>query len=290
MYRTAIQKAAAVFLFLILLSTAAQAEEWRAAEENIPRFEALFSLLRDSCGEGAELDTAAADELIGKIRAENGDDGFIARSVTDHWVRNVLDPGYRMFIWRGEETAVPLLRSGLKFSGKHAFVVLGYQLEDGEMAEELAGRCGAAAAAARAFPDAILVTTGGATGGNNPEGHTEAGEMKKYLAGTCGISAERIYTDPDARTTLENALNCFRILKEQGVESYTIVTSNYHQRWGQILFNAVAAVYERKAGYTAKLVGNYNYLAEPDAGTTAGGRAGLSQLSALLMRSICIAP
>ena len=44
-----------------------------------------------------------------------------------------------------------------------------------------------AAIAARVFPDSILVCSGGATGDNNPERHTEAGLMKQYLAGTCGI-------------------------------------------------------------------------------------------------------
>ena len=290
MNRKTIRRTAALVLFLILLAAGAKAEIWHAAAENIPRFEALFSLMKDSCEPGTEMDREAAEAILDEIRAENGDDGFIAGAITDHWYANVLDPAYRMFIYRGEEKAEPLARSPLEFGEKHAFVVLGFQLEDGEMTWELAGRCDAAAAAARAFPEALVVTTGGATGGNNPEGHTEAGEMKKYLVETHGIDGDRIFTDPDAMTTAENAVNCLRILKEQGVETYTIVTSNYHQRWAQILFNAVAAVYGRMAGYSPRLVGNYNFMARPEATNTSGCRTGLSQLSGLLQRSIGTGP
>ena len=83
-----------------------------------------------------------------------------------------------------------------------------YLLPDGEMTEELVGRCKAAAAAAKAFPDSIIVCTGGATGANNPDGHTEAGLMKEYLVKRCGISRKRIcaafscWMPPRARTVL----------------------------------------------------------------------------------------
>lgn len=56
----------------------------------------------------------------------------------------------------------------LPVSGKHAFVVLGLQLADGEMTDELKARCDAAAAAAKAFPESVLVCSGGATGKTIP--------------------------------------------------------------------------------------------------------------------------
>ena len=110
----------------------------------------------------------------------------------------------------------------LKLSGKHAFVVLGFELADGEMTDELKARCEAAAAAAKAFPDSSLICSGGATGENNPEGHTEAGLMKDYLTEQCGIAADRILTDEYAMTTAENALNTFAILKAQGIGVFTV--------------------------------------------------------------------
>ena len=273
--------AALVFVFILILS-AAQADTWKAADANQPRFLELIDLLKASVTDGAGLDEAAVETVLEAIRQDGADDYDIARAIVDHWNETVMDLHYRMFAYRGQDRAYALERSGLDFSGKHAFVVLGFQLEDGEMQEELIGRCDAAAAAARSYPDAILITTGGATGSNNPEGHTEAGMMKDYLVQQCGIDAGRIFTESEAMTTLENAVNTFSILKEKGIETFTIITSNYHQRWAQILFNAMAAIYEKESGYKVRIVGNFNYIARPDAKRTAGCSIGLAQLRDLI--------
>lgn len=276
-----VKKIGALFFVFILMLSAAQAETWKAAEANQPRFLELIDLLEASVTDGAGLDEAAEDAVLEAIRQDSADDYDIARAIADHWNETVMDLHYRMFAHRGQDRAYALERSGLDFSGKHAFIVLGFQLQDGEMQEELIGRCEAAAAAARSYPDAILITTGGATGSNNPEGHTEAGMMKDYLTEQCSIDAGRIFTDTEAMTTLENAVNSFRILKEKGIETFTIVTSNYHQRWAQILFNAMAAICEKESGYKVRIVGNFNYIAQPDAARTAGCKTGLRQLATL---------
>ena len=272
---------ALIFAFVLMLS-AAQADPWKAAETNQPRFLELFDLLEASVTDGAGMDETAAEAVLEAIRQDSADDYDIARAIMDHWNATVMNLFYPMIAYRGQDRAYALERSGLDFSEKHAFIVLGFQLEDGEMQEELIGRCDAAAAAARSFPEAILITTGGATGTNNPEGHTEAGMMKNYLVNRCGIDAGRIYTETEAMTTLENAVNTFRILQKKGVETFTIVTSNYHQRWSQILFNAMAAIYEKESGYKVRLVGNFNYIARPDAKRTAGCSIGLAQLRDLI--------
>ena len=181
----------------------------------------------------------------------------VARSIAEHWKQVYLDPDYKLFIYGTDDPA------GLPVRGKHAFVVLGYELKNGGMTPELMGRCDAAAAAARAFPDSILVCSGGATGSNNPHHHTEAGLMKAYLSEQCGIAPERIWTDERARTTVDNAVNTFAILREQGIETMTIVTSAYHQRWGQVLYNALAAQYLQQYGYRAEIVGNFCFEIEP---------------------------
>ena len=87
--------------------------------------------------------------------------------------------------------------------------------------------------------------------------------MKQYLVEVCGIEESRIFTDERAMTTAENAVNTFAIMKAQGVESMTIVTSSYHQRWGQALYNALAAIYEQQQGYHARLIGNYCFDTQP---------------------------
>ena len=148
------------------------------------------------------------------------------------------------------------------------------------MTDELRGRCDAAAAAARAFPESVLVCTGGATGGNNPDGHTEAGRMKDYLVQEHGIAPERVFTDEQALTTAENAVNTFAILRQQGIRAITLVTSSYHQRWGQVLYNAMAARYRFELDYPVELIGNYCFdvpSADPYYARTA-----LSQLKTIL--------
>ncbi len=281
-----IKRLTALIIALLLLLSAAQAEDWLWAANNQARFRTLFDLLEASCRDEGGLDRAGVKRVLGEIRKESETDYLIARAITEHWEKTVLDVDYRMFYHRDRDRAYTLERSGLDFSGKHAIVVLGYQLQDGSMQAELMGRCEAAAAMARSFPDAILICTGGATGSNNPEGYTEAGRMKWYLENRCGIDADRIFTDPEAMTTMDNAVNSFRIMKEQGVEVYTLVTSDYHHRWAAIIFNAVAAVYENHAGYKTRMAGNYNLIARPETARTSGVTAGLSQILSRFRRGV----
>ena len=202
------------------------------------------------------LSDMAASWLTGtgpeKIRADAAaiNDG-VAAAIAEHWEKVWLDPDYRLFLYGTDDP------SALPVTGKHAFVVLGFRLQNGEMTDELKGRCDAAAAAAKAFPDSILICTGGATGKNNPGRHTEAGLMKAYLTDICGIAPERILTDEKAMNTLENTLNTFDILEEQGVDSLTIVTSAYHQRRAQALYSAAAARYRQVHGRSAEIIGNF---------------------------------
>ena len=49
----------------------------------------------------------------------------------------------------------------------------------------------------------------------------------------------------------------FRILEERGIRTVTIVTSHYHQRWGQAVFNAVFSQFRRTGGYEVDIVLNY---------------------------------
>jgi len=275
-----IRKLAALFIALILLFGSAQAD-WEAARGNNPRFLKLLRLLGESVTEDRAPNMTRIGKVLDAIRGTSEDDYDVGRVIVDHWTDIVLDEDYRMFDWHGEERAYELEQSGLDFSGKHAFIVLGFKLENGEMVDELVGRCDAAAAAAASYPEAILITTGGATGTGNPYKHTEAGEMKKYLTEHWGIDPDRIFTETDALTTLENAENTFRILEENGIETFTLVTSNYHQMWAQVLFNAKTATYEKETGYKVRILGNYNYQARPAIQRKRNAKTGLNQLTSL---------
>ncbi len=279
----------ALVAVLLLLCASAQAERWLPAEKNASRCQRLVSLLGEAVENGG-ADTAAIDGLLEEIRQEKEDDYEIARAVTDHWYAVMLDPAYEMYTWRDGDRAVELEQSGLDFSGKHAFVALGYQLDyGGEMKPELIGRCDAAAAAARSFPDSYVITTGGVTGSSNLDRKSEAGVMKQYLSGQCGIGEGRIFAEERSKTTLQNAEFSFPILLDEGIDKITVVTSDYHQRWGQVVFNAVAAIYAVTTGYRVQIVGNYNFQAEPEnAGPEGYVQITTSQLSSVFRKGIGI--
>ena len=202
-------------------------------------------------------DLAAAQKAYYQIeKDELAIDDELLATISKTWKETYLVPDYGILINGVDDPAV------LEFSGKHAFVVLGFALADGEMTDELKARCEAAAAAAKAFPDSILVCSGGATGDNNPERHTEAGLMKDYLTEQCGIAADRIFIDEQAMDTVGNALNSFEILKEQGIKEITLVTSDYHQRRANILYTALAEFIRETEGYSVVLTGNFSCEAD----------------------------
>ena len=72
-----------------------------------------------------------------------------------------------------------------------------------------------------------------------------------------------------------------RYLEENGIETFTLVTSNYHQMWAQVLFNAKTATYEKEPGYKVRILGNYNYQARPAIQRKRNAKTGLNQLTSL---------
>ena len=267
----------------LLLGLFQHRQEYRISDGNRINFGHLLSDLLDAY----ENNTPSEDEKLifdlEIIKAVSPRDYAVAKSITEHWAKVYLDHDYKLIMYSGEGTAPELNESGIPDSSAHAFVVLGYELRDGEMTEELKGRCNAAAAAAKEFPNTILVCSGGATGANNPEHHTEASMMKDYLSNQCGISPERIFTDERAMTTADNAVNTLAILKNQAVNSMTIVTSSYHQRWGQVLYNAVSAIYKQQYGFGPVIIGNYCYNISSENGMFGDtARIAIQQLSSIL--------
>ena len=256
---------------LILACGAASAEKpprgdgKEEKEERVIDFDAFFSDLgaaQTALRQVNEDMLALNDELINYI--------------AEKWRMICLDPHYRILVNGKDDPAE------ISVSGKHAFVVLGFELKDGEMKDELRDRCDAAAAAAQVFPNSILVCSGGATGENNPEGHTEAGLMKEYLTQECGIAADRIFIDEKAMDTVGNALNTFEILKEQQIEEATLITSDYHQRRANLLYETLAEFIRQTEDYSVAFTGNYSCEAEPSYGTGMEDRLISRQLSDMI--------
>ena len=223
---------------------------------------------------------APSENALARIDADTAAmEDELASAIAENWKRAWLDPDDRLYLYGADDPSL------LPAAGRHAFVVLGYELKDGEMTEELIGRCDAAAASARAFPDAVLVCSGGATGENNPEQHTEAGLMKEYLVQNCGIAPERIFIDESAMTTLDNAVNTFAVLKSQGIDTITIVTSSYHQRRANILYEALAEIVRKTEGVSITVAGNYSCEAQaPDELEKYDARIAAMQLDEMLTK------
>ena len=273
---------ALILALALLLCAPALAEDYHISEDNMTNFTNLLTGMMQAYEQPSEGDNAFFDMALEAIGSVSDTDLELATAILDHWKSVYLNPNYPLYLYQGEESAETLAVTNIPDSPTHAFVVLGYELKDGEMTDELIGRCNAAAAAARAYPTTILVCSGGATGDNNPEMHTEAGMMRDYLRNVCGIDEARIFTDERAMTTLENAVNTFAILREQGVQTLTVVTSAYHQRWGQVLYNAMAALQRLGSGYSAELVGNYSFPIEAPEQFRQDDRFALRQLSSML--------
>ena len=234
---------------------------------------ALLADLVEAYESPSEDDIARIDADVSAL------DDEIAEAIAEHWKRVYLDENYILLLY-GKDDPADL---DIPEPGAHAFVILGYELQNGEMAEELKGRCDAAAAAAKSFPEAILVCSGGATGKNNPDRHTEAGLMRDYLIRVCGIDASRIFIDERAMNTAQNAVNTLEILRLQGIETMTIITSAYHQRRAQVLYNAMAAQVRQAVGYGVEIVGNFCYDIEPSGiNASMDDRLAIQQLAGIL--------
>ena len=274
---------ALVLSLMLLLSCRAMAAGYRLADGNEQHFADLFLALLHAYETPSAGDEQAVDSALQAIEGVSAKDGQIAKAVADHWMRVYVDADrqYVSYLYGGGDKAVELDGAGIPEGSDHAFVILGFELKDGEMTDELKGRCDAAAAAARSYPDAILVCSGGATGDNNPHKHTEAGLMKTYLVQK-GIEPERIYIDERAQTTVDNAVNTLQILMQQGTKSMTIVTSSYHQRWGQVIYNAMAAICRQMKGYSVQITGNYSYAIEAEKRYRNDDRIAIRQLCSIL--------
>ena len=274
---------AALLLALAALVSMPQGEKSLTLQDDAENFGQLLTHLVQAYESPSDRDAQLINADLAAIRAVNNKDYALAKSIADHWRSVFLDPDYPLYIYQGDGTAPELVEAGIPNSRSHAIVVLGYELMNGEMQPELMGRCDAAAAAARAFPETILVCSGGATGGNNPKGNTEAGLMKDYLTGHCGIDEARIYIDEKAMTTAENAVNTFQILQENEVHTMTIVTSAYHMRWGQAVYHVLAELYREQRGYSIESIANYCLDIEPSVEVyQAGDRFAAYQIAGIL--------
>ena len=122
--------------------------------------------------------------------------------------------------------------------------VMGKCLEPGgEASEELVDRCRTAARVMGEVEGALVIPTGG-----DPAmvGISEA-EVMRGLMMEMGIQPEKIVLETEARSTLQNAVNVMKMVKErleakQVKTKLIVVTSAYHLPYTAWLFRQVATV------------------------------------------------
>ena len=116
---------------------------------------------------------------------------------------------------------------------KNAIIVLGNPPnDDGTIPFNLKARLDKAIQEYFAIPQGKLILTGGAA-------HSqliEAIEMKKYCLDK-GIPEDDILLETKANNTYDNALYTAEILRGRNIEKVVIVTSRFHKKRANIIFN-----------------------------------------------------
>lgn len=114
----------------------------------------------------------------------------------------------------------------------HAFVVLGYALDDvGRMQDTLLSRLAVTRTAAEIYDDSKIIVSGGFP----KAGVTEADVMRDWLVDS-GVDDRRIIKESHSRDTVENVINTIGVLSDEGIESATLITSASHMRRALVLF------------------------------------------------------
>ena len=213
----------------------------------------LHTLMIMFCLIGAAVIPAAAEEAVqapSQAMIERLVVSYAADGTTDEQALSALaslDPSLGekwsniMDLWKTPVTVNDSLPDDLPDDDSLCLVALGFQLNpDGTMREELIERLKVLLAAARQYPDAVIVCTGGGTAADEPSA-TEAGRMAEWLSSQ-GISSSRVIVENRSLTTAQNAVFTYDILEEQypQVTRIAIISSDYHIATGVLLFGAEA--------------------------------------------------
>lgn len=123
-------------------------------------------------------------------------------------------------------------------SDNMAIVILGYALNnDGSMDKKLIERLKLGLTAAKTYPHAKIIVSGGAPQG----GVTEAYVMQKWLR-INGVNIDRIILEDQSSDTVNNAVNCIPIIQRLNVDHVLLVSSASHIRRATAVFREALAL------------------------------------------------
>lgn len=150
-------------------------------------------------------------------------------------------------IYREMEVGGETLPAGLPEDDSLCIVVFGYALNaDGSPRGELVRRLEVALAAAKQYPNAYVLCTGGGTAESSDT--TEAAVMAQWLTDN-GVAPERILRESRSYSTTANAQRSFALLREYPqIQHVALVSSDYHIRRCALMFSTVSLYQSACAG------------------------------------------
>ena len=188
---------------------------------------------------GANPESEKIEEYLCSLEEADPGQGMLWREIVNYWT------------YANEEMVVNIdeLPDNLPEDDSLCIMVLGFELYDnGRMQPELIGRLNVALEAAKKYPNAYILCTGGGSSISNPYG-TEADLMGDWLLEN-GLEKERLIIENKSMTTAENALNSYEIILSDypQIKSIAVLSSSYHIAWGSLLLESsfMKAAYENQ--------------------------------------------
>ena len=227
------------------IENTASSDEQRLISEILTYFSYSEGDFNEHNGWTASSITADVDiqRCLNELKELNPELGEAFTNIMDYWIY--------------ADTTMPIY-SGILPDGLPTDNSLGYQLnqETGEMQQELIDRLIVTLNSANRYPNAYIVVTGGGTSPADPS-KTEGEEMAKWLIDH-GVDENRIIVENEAPTTVGNATNTFRLLKEKPeVKSIAMISSSSHIQRAVAIFQAVFQLEAYKANTDAiKILNN----------------------------------
>lgn len=208
-----------------------------SAESTVPYIQRMVQYYRYYQSD-ADAQIAA---LLAHIRELNPAQGQLWQTIMEDWA------------WCNSDMDVfyDVLPDGLPEDDSLCIVVLGYELNaDGSMKRELVSRLETALRSAQKYPNAYVAVTGGGS-----SVCTEAEVMAAWLAER-GVGWDRLILEERSMSTTYNAVNTYAMLTRQypQVESLALISSDYHVRWGCVMFQTVRDYTQSVGGNVIALV------------------------------------
>lgn len=188
---------------------------------------------------GADPKSEMTENYLGQLEELDPGQGALWRDIMNYWT------------YANDEMEVNIdeLPDNLPEDDSLCIMILGFELYDnGEMQPELIGRLKVALEAAKKYPNAYILCTGGGTSLSNPN-VTEADLMGEWLI-SHGLEEDRLIIENKSMTTAENALNSYAIILSDypQIDSIAVLSSSYHIAWGSLLLESsfMKAAYENR--------------------------------------------